>query len=57
MKITEIEAIAMVWPPPEKQYWTALRPIGRVSELIVRVPHGHRPGGHRRGPRSGHALS
>ncbi|MFB3120406.1 MAG: mandelate racemase/muconate lactonizing enzyme family protein [Stenotrophomonas maltophilia] len=37
MKITEIEAIVMVWPAPEKQYWTALRPIGRVSELIVRV--------------------
>lgn len=37
MKITDVEAIALVWPPPEKQYWTALRPIGRVSELIVRV--------------------
>ncbi len=37
MKITDIEAIAVVWPPPEKHYWTALRPIGRVSELVVRV--------------------
>ena len=37
MKITGIEAIAVVWPPPEKQFWTALRPTGRVSELVVRV--------------------
>ena len=37
MKITDIEAIAVVWPPPEKQFWTAFRPIGRVSELVVRV--------------------
>ena len=37
MKITDIEAIALVWPPPEKHFWTALRPIGRVSELLVRV--------------------
>ena len=37
MKITDIEAIALVWPPPEKEYWTALRPIGRVNELLVRV--------------------
>ena len=37
MKITDIEAIALVWPPPEKHYWTALRPIGRVNELLVRV--------------------
>ena len=37
MKITDIEAIALVWPPPEKHFWTALRPIGRVNELLVRV--------------------
>ncbi len=37
MKITDIEAIALVWPPPENHFWTALRPIGRVSELLVRV--------------------
>lgn len=37
MKITDIEAIALVWPPPEKHFWTALRPIGRVNELMVRV--------------------
>jgi D-galactarolactone cycloisomerase len=37
MKITDIEAIVMVWPPPEKHFWTALRPIGRVNELVVRV--------------------
>jgi L-alanine-DL-glutamate epimerase-like enolase superfamily enzyme len=37
MKITDIEAIAVVWQPPEKHFWTALRPIGRVSELVVRV--------------------
>ncbi len=37
MKITDVEAIALVWPAPEREYWTALRPIGRVSELLVRV--------------------
>ncbi|MFQ6030806.1 MAG: mandelate racemase/muconate lactonizing enzyme family protein [Dehalococcoidia bacterium] len=37
MRITDIEAIALVFPPPDKHYWTALRPIGRVSELVVRV--------------------
>ena len=37
MKITDIEAIACVWPPPENHFWTSFRPIGRVSELIVRV--------------------
>lgn len=37
MKITDIEAIAVVWPPPEKAFWTAFRPIGRVSELVIRV--------------------
>ena len=37
MKITDIEAIVLVWPPPEKHFWTALRPIGRVNELLVRV--------------------
>ena len=37
MKITDIEAIVLVWPPPDKQFWTALRPIGRVNELLVRV--------------------
>ena len=37
MKITDIEGIALVWPLPEKDYWTALRPIGRVNELLVRV--------------------
>ena len=37
MKITDIEAIVMVWPPPDKHYWTALRPIGRINELVVRI--------------------
>ncbi|MCH9008043.1 hypothetical protein IIA29_08565, partial [candidate division KSB1 bacterium] len=37
MKITDIEAIVLAWPPPEKPFWTALRPIGRVNELLVRV--------------------
>lgn len=37
MKITDVEAIALGWPTPEREYWTALRPIGRVSELLVRV--------------------
>jgi D-galactarolactone cycloisomerase len=37
MKIIDIEAIAVVWPPPKRDFWTALRPIGRVSELVVRV--------------------
>ena len=37
MKITGIEAIVLVWPAPEKDYWTSLRTIGRVNELIVRV--------------------
>ena len=37
MKITDIEAIVLVWPPPEKEFWTALRTIGRVNELVVRV--------------------
>jgi L-alanine-DL-glutamate epimerase-like enolase superfamily enzyme len=37
MKITDIEAIVLVWPPPDKHYWTALRTIGRVNELVVRV--------------------
>ena len=37
MKITDIEAIVLAWPPPEKHFWTALRPIGRVNELLVRV--------------------
>ncbi|MCH7606347.1 MAG: mandelate racemase/muconate lactonizing enzyme family protein [Chloroflexi bacterium] len=37
MKITDIEAIACVWPPPEREFWTSFRPIGRVSELVVRV--------------------
>ena len=37
MKITDLEAIALVWPPPAREFWTALRPIGRVSELLVRV--------------------
>jgi L-alanine-DL-glutamate epimerase-like enolase superfamily enzyme len=37
MKITDIEAIVLVWPPPEKHFWTALRPIGRINELLVRV--------------------
>ena len=37
MKITDVEAIALVWPAPDREYWTALRPIGRVSELLVRV--------------------
>ena len=35
MKITDIEAIACVWPPPENHFWTSFRPIGRVSELNV----------------------
>ena len=37
MKITDIEAIAVVFPPPQDHFWTAFRPIGRVSELVVRV--------------------
>ena len=37
MKITDVEAIALVWPAPEREFWTALRPIGRVSELLTRV--------------------
>jgi len=37
MKITAVEAIVVVWPPPEKQFWTSLRPIGRINELVVRV--------------------
>jgi L-alanine-DL-glutamate epimerase-like enolase superfamily enzyme len=37
MKITDIEAIALVFPPPEKHFWTALRPIGRINELLVRI--------------------
>ncbi len=37
MKITDIEAIVLVWPPPEREFWTALRTIGRVNELVVRV--------------------
>jgi L-alanine-DL-glutamate epimerase-like enolase superfamily enzyme len=37
MKITDIEAIVVVWPPPEKHFWTSLRPIGRINELVVRV--------------------
>ena len=37
MKITDIEAIAVVWPAPEQAFWTSLRPIGAVSELVVRV--------------------
>ena len=37
MKITDIEAIVLVWPPPEKEFWTALRTIGRVNELVVRI--------------------
>ena len=37
MKITDIEAIAVVFPPPENHFWTAFRPIGRVSELVVRI--------------------
>ena len=40
MKITDVEAIALVWPAPDLEYWTALRPIGRVSELLVRVHTG-----------------
>ena len=38
MKITDVEAIALVWPASDREYWTALRPIGRVSEVQV---HGH----------------
>ena len=37
MKITDVEAIVLIWPPPDREYWTALRPIGRVNELLVRV--------------------
>ena len=37
MKITGIEAIVLVWPPPEKDFWTALRTIGRVNDLVVRI--------------------
>ena len=37
MKITDVEAIVLIWPPPDRDYWTALRPIGRVNELLVRV--------------------
>ena len=37
MKITDVEAIVLVWPPTDREYWTALRPIGRVNELLVRV--------------------
>ncbi len=37
MKITDVEAIVLVWPVPEKHFWTSLRPIGRVNELVVRV--------------------
>ena len=37
MKITDVEAIVLVWPPPEKDFWTALRTIGRVNELVVRI--------------------
>ena len=37
MKITDIEAIAVAWPAPEQAFWTSLRPIGAVSELVVRV--------------------
>ena len=37
MEITDVEAIAMVWPSPERQFWTALRPAGGFSELIVRI--------------------
>ena len=38
MKITDVEAIALVWPASDREYRTALRPIGRVSELPA---HGH----------------
>ena len=37
MKITDVEAIALDRPAPEREYGTARRPIGRVSELPVRV--------------------
>lgn len=37
MKITNVEAIALVWPEPDREYRTSLRPIGRVSELLARV--------------------
>lgn len=37
MKITDVEAIALVWPALERECWTASRPIGRVSEFLVRV--------------------
>jgi L-alanine-DL-glutamate epimerase-like enolase superfamily enzyme len=37
VKITDIEAIAVAWPAPEQAFWTSLRPIGAVSELVVRV--------------------
>ena len=38
MKITAVEAIALVRPASDREYWAALRPIGRVSEGQV---HGH----------------
>ena len=37
MKITDVEAIVLVWPPLDKAFWTSLNRIGRVSELLVRV--------------------
>ncbi|MEC9309500.1 MAG: mandelate racemase/muconate lactonizing enzyme family protein [Chloroflexota bacterium] len=37
MKITDIEAIVMVWPSPEHEFWTALRPAGGYSELVIRI--------------------
>ncbi len=37
MKIADIEAISLVWPPAEKDFWTSLRPVSYGTELIVRV--------------------
>ena len=37
MKITDVEAIVVVWPPFERAFWTSLSQIGQVSELVVRV--------------------
>ncbi|MHB9090717.1 MAG: hypothetical protein ACYC7H_04800, partial [Chloroflexota bacterium] len=37
MKIENIEAWVLAWPPFETTFWTSLTPIRSVSELLVKV--------------------
>ncbi|MCL5026833.1 MAG: mandelate racemase/muconate lactonizing enzyme family protein [Chloroflexi bacterium] len=37
MKIKDIEAWVLTWPPFETIFWTSINPIGSVSELLIKV--------------------